>query len=116
VPGLIGELAAKGTRAAVVITAGVRAALQQSMLDAARPTCFRIQGPNCLGLMIPGIGLNASFSHCAPLAGKLAFVSQSGALITAVIDWAAARNIGFSHVVSVGDMADADFGDPLSRR
>ena len=79
VPALIGELAGKGTRAAVVITAGIRGDLQQSMLDAACRTCFRIQGPNCLGLMVPGIGLNASFSHRAPLAGNLAFVSQSGA-------------------------------------
>jgi acetyltransferase len=112
-PALIGELAGKGTRAAVVITAGVQGDHQQSMLDAACRTCFRIQGPNCLGLMVPGIGLNASFSHRAPLAGNLAFVSQSGALITAVIDWAAARNIGVSQVVSLGDMADVDFGDLL---
>ena len=83
------------------------------MLDAARPTCLRIQGANCLGLMVPGIGLNASFAHRAPLAGDLAFVSQSGALITAIVDWAAGRGIGFSHIVSLGDMADADFGDLL---
>ena len=63
--------------------------------------------------MLPGIGLNASFSHQPPLAGDLAFVSQSGALITAIIDWARGRNIGFSHVVSLGDMADVDFGDLL---
>ena len=76
--GLSAELAAKGTRAALVITAGIRGKLAQSMLDAACRTCFRIQGPNCLGLMVPGIGLNASFSHRAPRAGNLAFVSQSG--------------------------------------
>ena len=113
VAGLIGELGAKGTRAAVVITAGVRDRLKQSMLDAARPHLLRIQGPNCLGLMLPLQGLNASFSHRAPLVGDLAFLSQSGALITAIIDWALARRIGFSHIVSLGDMADADFGDLL---
>ena len=113
IPALIAELGAKGTRAAVVITAGIRDDLRRAMLEAARPHLLRIQGPNCLGLMLPGIGLNASFSHQPPLAGDLAFVSQSGALITAIIDWARGRSIGFSHVVSLGDMADADFGDLL---
>ncbi len=113
VPQLIGELGRKGTRAAVVITAGVRDTLKQAMLDAAKPHLLRIQGPNCIGLMVPGVGLNASFSHRKPLAGDLAFLSQSGALITGVVDWAADRHIGFSHVVSLGDMADVDFGDLL---
>src|SRR5690606_19961028 len=113
VPKLIEELGRKGTRAAVVITAGVRGDLQQAMLDASRPHLLRIQGPNCIGLMVPGIGLNASFSHRAPVPGDLAFLSQSGALATAVIDWAVDRQIGFSHVVSLGDMADVDFGDTL---
>jgi hypothetical protein len=113
VPGIIGELGSRGTRAAVVITAGVRNDLRQQMLDAARPHLLRIQGPNCLGLMVPGLGLNASFSHQPPLAGELAFLSQSGALITAIVDWARGHRVGFSHVVSLGDMADADFGDLL---
>jgi acetyltransferase len=112
-PQLIAELGDRGTRAAVIITAGIRAELRQSMLDAARKNLMRIQGPNCLGLMLPGLGLNASFSQQAPLAGDLAFLSQSGALITAIIDWAGARNIGFSQIVSLGDMADVDFGDML---
>lgn len=113
VPGLIAELGAKGTRAAVVITAGVTGELRTAMLKAAQSYCLRIQGPNCLGLLLPGIGVNASFSHHMPLKGDLAFLSQSGALVTAIIDWAATRNIGFSHVVSMGDMADVDFGDLL---
>jgi acetyltransferase len=113
IPGIIGELGSSGTRAAVVITAGIRDDLKRAMLEAARPWCLRVQGPNCLGLMVPGLGLNASFSHEAPLAGDLAFLSQSGALITAIIDWARGHRIGFSHVVSLGDMADADFGDLL---
>jgi acetyltransferase len=113
VPGIIGELGRSGTRAAVVITAGIRDDPQRAMLEAARPWCLRIQGPNCLGLMVPGRSLNAGFSHEPPLAGDLAFLSQSGALITAIIDWARGHRIGFSHVVSLGDMADADFGDLL---
>jgi acetyltransferase len=113
IPALIAELGARGTRAAVVITAGVRGELRRAMLEAARPHLLRIQGPNCLGLMLPRIGLDAGFSHLPPLAGDLAFLSQSGALITGVIDWARGRDIGFSHVVSLGDMADADFGDFL---
>ena len=113
IPGLIAELGAIGTRAAVVITAGVGGELRREMLEAARPNCLRIQGPNCLGLLLPGIGLNASFSHRMPLKGDLAFLSQSGALVTAIIDWASARGVGFSHVVSLGDMADVDFGDLL---
>jgi acetyltransferase len=113
VPGIVEELGAKGARAAVVITAGVRGDLKTGMLKAAKPNILRIQGPNCLGLMLPAIGLDASFSHEPPMAGDLAFLSQSGALITGVIDWAKSRSIGFSHVVSLGDMADVDFGDLL---
>ena len=87
--------------------------MQQAALDAARPYLLRIVGPNCVGIMVPGIGLDASFSHLAPPPGDIAFVSQSGAMITAMLDWAAPRGIGFSHVVSLGDMADVDFGDML---
>jgi acetyltransferase len=112
IPQLVDELGAKGARAAVVITAGIRGDLKQAMLDASRPYTLRIQGPNCVGLMLPPIGINASFSP-KPLAGDIAFLSQSGALITGIIDWANGRNIGFSHVVSLGDMADVDFGDLL---
>ncbi|HEY7669208.1 MAG TPA: CoA-binding protein, partial [Hyphomicrobium sp.] len=113
IPALISELGAKGTRAAVVITAGVSGELRRDMLKAAQPYCLRIQGPNCLGLLLPPLGLNASFSHIMPPKGDLAFLSQSGALVTAILDWASSRAIGFSHVVSMGDMADVDFGDLL---
>jgi len=113
IPQLIATLGARGTRAAVVITAGLGPDLRQKMLDASRPYCLRILGPNGIGLMVPGAKLNASFAHIAPPAGDLAFLSQSGALITGVLDWAAGRGIGFSHVVSLGDMADVDFGDLL---
>jgi acetyltransferase len=119
IPGLMGELGALGTRAAVVITAGFGElgaegrALQAQMLQAARPNLMQIVGPNCLGVMVPGVGLNASFSHLTPLTGDIAFVSQSGAVVTAVLDWATTRGIGFSHIVSLGGMADVDFGDLL---
>ena len=113
IPQLIADLGRRGTRAAIVITAGVRAELKQQMLDAAKPYNLRILGPNIIGLMVPGAGLNASFSHIAPRLGELAFLSQSGALITGIVDWAQSRGLGFSHVVSLGDMADVDFGDML---
>ena len=113
VPGLIAELAARGTRAAVVLTAGLTAEQKQAMLDAARPHLLRILGPNCIGLLAPHAGLNASFSHIDAQPGELAFVSQSGALVTAMLDWAEAQRIGFSHFVSLGEHADVDFGDML---
>ena len=113
VPGLIAELAALGTRAAVVLTAGLTAQHKQAMLDAARKHVLRILGPNCLGLLSPPVGLNASFAPDHVGAGSLAFVSQSGALATAVLDWARARGIGFSRVVSLGEGCDVDFGDML---
>ena len=121
VPGLIGELGARGCRAAVVITAGFgegdRAEgqdLRQAMLDAARPHLLRIVGPNCLGFMSPHAGVNASFAHLSPGRGDIAFITQSGAMATSVLDWASARDIGFSHIVSLGSMSDVDFGDLLN--
>ena len=113
VPALIKELAERGTRAAVVLTAGLSAEQKQAMLDAARPHLLRLLGPNCIGLLAPHAGLNASFSHIDARAGQLAFVSQSGALVTAMLDWADARAIGFSQFVSLGEHADVDFGDML---
>ncbi len=113
VPELIDALGRRGTRAAIVMTAGFDAAQKQAMLDAARRHLLRILGPNCLGALAPHIGLNASFSHIAATPGTLAFVSQSGALVTAMLDWARGRGIGFSHFVSLGEHADVDFGDML---
>ena len=113
VPGVIGELGAKGTRAAVVITAGLSSEVKQAALDQAKRYCLRIIGPNCLGIAVPEIGLQAHFGLASPVPGKLAFLSQSGALVTGILDWAAARCIGFSTVVSMGDMADVDVGDLL---
>jgi len=113
VPGLIEALGRLGTRAAVVLTAGMDSAQKQAMLNAAQKYLLRILGPNCIGLLAPHKGLNASFSHIDALAGELAFVSQSGALVTAMLDWAQGRGIGFSHFVSLGEHADIDFGDML---
>ncbi|AGM41670.1 acetyltransferase [Spiribacter salinus M19-40] len=120
VPDIVDELARHGTRGVVVITAGFGEgndadgmALRQRMLDAARPHLTRIIGPNCLGILVPGMGVNASFSHLAPPEGRIAFVTQSGAIVTSVLDWAERRGIGFSHMISLGDMADVDFGDTL---
>ena len=110
---LIEQLARRGTRAAVVISAGQTAEQKQAMLDAARPSLLRILGPNCVGLLAPHARLNASFAHLPARPGELAFVSQSGALVTAMLDWAEARQIGFSHFVSLGEHADVDFGDML---
>lgn len=120
VPDLIAALGRKGTRAAIVLSAGLKQAggadglsLEQAMLDAARPYLLRILGPNCIGALVPGIGLNASFAPGNALPGKLAFVTQSGALATAMLDWANGRGIGFSHFISLGDSADVDFGDVI---
>ena len=120
VPQLVAELGRKGTRAAVVVTAGLkqRAAedgptCEQAMLDAARPFLLRVLGPNCIGELVPGLGLNASFAPGNAAPGQLAFVTQSGALATAMLDWANSQGIGFSHFISLGDSADVDFGDVL---
>jgi acetyltransferase len=113
VPRLIDELGARGTRAAVVLSAGFDDASRAAMLESAGRHLLRILGPNCLGLLSPHARLNASFAHSNALAGGLAFVSQSGALVTAMLDWANGRGIGFSHLVSLGERVDVDFGDML---
>ncbi|MCK5322543.1 MAG: GNAT family N-acetyltransferase [Desulfobulbaceae bacterium] len=120
VPDLIDNLGKRGTRAVVVVTAGLGRALkkgektvQEAMLEAARRRGVRVLGPNCLGLLVPESGLNASFSHVSALPGAIGFISQSGALATTVLDWASSKGIGFSHFISLGDAADVDFDDIL---
>jgi acetyltransferase len=120
VPGIVAEVAERGTRGIVIVTAGFGDSgsgrgreLREGLLAAAHPHLARIVGPNCLGVMIPGIGLDASFAPALPEAGSLAFVAQSGAIIASVTDWARLRGIGFSHLVSLGNMIDVDFGDML---
>ncbi len=120
VPRLISELGSRGTRAAIVITDDLEQRadtaqknLRDAMLEAAAAYGVRILGAGSLGMLVPHIGLNASFSHVKAQPGRIAFVSQSGALCTAVLDWARAKGIGFSHFISLGDCADIDFGDVL---
>jgi acetyltransferase len=119
VPAIVGHLGARGTRAAVVLSAGLDApsrhgvTLQQAVLDAARPYLLRVLGPESIGLMVPSIGLNASIAHTVALPGRTAFVSQSGTLAAGLLDWAKSRGIGFSRFIALGDGADVDFGDLL---
>ncbi len=118
VPGLISECGAAGVAGVVVISAGFReigpagAELERQVRAAAAPFDeLRILGPNCLGFLVPPLGLNASFARAELRTGALAFVSQSGALATAILDWAGGQGIGFSAVISAGNMLDVDFGD-----
>jgi acetyltransferase len=119
VPAMITALGERGTRAAVVISAGFDApapgggTLQSAMLAAAKPYTLRILGPNCVGMLLPRIGLNASFAHTQALRGNLAFIAQSGALTTAMLDWARTMKVGFSCFLSLGNASDVDFGDLL---
>ena len=112
VPQVVEALARRGCTLAVVISAGVTRenGLRQAMLEAAG-TSLRIIGPNTLGVIMPHAGLNAAFARSSARPGTLAFISQSGALVTAMLDWAQARDVGFSGIVSVGDMADVDLAD-----
>ncbi|THC42511.1 bifunctional acetate--CoA ligase family protein/GNAT family N-acetyltransferase [Massilia sp. Mn16-1_5] len=120
VPAIIRQLGEKGTRAAIVLSAGLADArdergrsLKQAMLDAAHPYLLRILGPNSAGLLAPAIKLNASVANSGALPGRIAFVSQSGALMTGVLDRARSRGIGFSHFIALGDSGDVDLGDVL---
>lgn len=110
---LVAQLGRLGTRAAVVVTAGMSAEDRRAALNAARPFTLRLLGPNCLGLLSPRIGLNASAAHTDALAGDVAFVSQSDAIATAVLDWTRSHGVGLSHLISLGDQSDVDFGDVL---
>jgi acetyltransferase len=117
VPGIIEECGRAGVRAAVVITAGFGEAgpegakLERTLLDNARRYGVRLIGPNCLGILRPEIGLNATFARGTARAGSLGLVSQSGAVCAAMLDWATPNAIGFSSVVSLGGSGDVDFGE-----
>lgn len=120
VPAIIRALGEKGNRAACVMSPSlhsIRAADGRSLLECAlaeaKPFGMRLLGPNSMGILVPGIGLNASFAPEDARPGKIAFVSQSGALCTAVLDWAFTKGIGFSHFIHTGDTADVGFGDIL---
>jgi acetyltransferase len=117
VPGVIRDCGEAGVRSAIVISAGFReagadgAALEQQLLEQARQYRMRVVGPNCLGVMSPISGLNATFASGMARPGNVGFISQSGALCTAVLDWSFTENVGFSAFVSIGAMADVGWGD-----
>ncbi|NOT84665.1 MAG: GNAT family N-acetyltransferase [Methylococcaceae bacterium] len=119
VPGIIQQCGEKGVTAVVIISAGFGEVgaegkrLQQSVLDIAKRYSIRLIGPNCLGVIRPGGQLNATFGEGKIKDGSLALLSQSGAVCTAILDWANAQDIGFSTVVSMGGAADIDFGEVL---
>lgn len=117
VPTIVQECVDNGVRGAIIISAGFKergpegAALEQKILEIARSGSMRIIGPNCLGVMSPVTGLNATFANAMAQSGSVGFISQSGALCTAVLDWSFHENVGFSHFVSIGSMLDVDWGD-----
>ncbi len=117
IPDLFDELGKKGVKAAVIISAGGREAgeegrkIEEAIKEKARKYGIRFLGPNCLGFANTLIDLNANFGLDKPLKGKTAFISQSGALFTAIMDWALEEKIGFSYAVSIGNMADIEFGE-----
>ncbi len=117
VPGIIGECADAGVRGAIILSAGFRetgpagAALEQDILAQARRGSIRMIGPNCLGVINTAVGLDATFAKQMPRRGHLAFVSQSGALGAAVLDWSLRENVGISTFASVGSMLDVDWSE-----
>src|SRR5690348_2095178 len=117
IPGIIRECGENGVRGAVVISAGFKeigpqgAALEQKVLEEARAAKIRVIGPNCLGVMCPLTGLNATFATTVARPGSVGFISQSGALCTAVLDWSLKEMVGFSAFISIGSMVDVGWGD-----
>ncbi|MCA9897906.1 MAG: bifunctional acetate--CoA ligase family protein/GNAT family N-acetyltransferase [Ardenticatenaceae bacterium] len=117
VPGLICECVEAGVKGAIVISAGFKeigpegVKLEQEILTEARKGNMRIIGPNCLGVMNPIGGLNATFASSMARPGTVGFISQSGALLTSILDWSYRENVGFSSFVSIGSMLDVDWGD-----
>jgi len=117
VPDVIAECVEAGVSGAIIISAGFRetgaegAELERRVLEQARRTNLRVIGPNCLGVMRPSSGLNASLANGMGRPGNVAFISQSGALGTAILDWSARENVGFSAFISVGSMLDVGWGE-----
>ena len=117
VPHIIGECVDAGVKSAVVISAGFRergpegVELERQIQEQMRRGAMRLIGPNCLGIMNPTVGLNATFAKNGPRPGNVAFLSQSGALLTAILDWGQREEVGFSAIVSTGSMLDVDWGD-----
>jgi len=116
VAGLIEEAGKLGAAGAVIIPTGLghgEGSLAEEAERTARKYGMRLIGPNCLGILMPGANLNASFSAHMPVAGSLALISQSGAIATGMVDWAAQRAVGFSGIISIGDQLDVDIADLL---
>ena len=115
VPTSIEALGAKGIDTAVIVTAGLAPStpLGASLRSAARRAGVRVIGPNCIGLLLPRLGINASFAAALPPPGRLALLSQSGAIAASLISWGAEHDVGFSGMLSVGDMADVGFAELL---
>jgi acetyltransferase len=120
VPGVVAECVSAKTRSIVVISAGFKekgaegAALEREIQRHLEGSATRLIGPNCLGVMNPLIGLNATFAEDIARTGSVAFLSQSGALLTAILDWSFGEQVGFSAIVSTGSMLDVGWGDLLS--
>ena len=120
-PRLVDELGRHGVRTVVILSGddapcspeNRKQAVNQAFLDAAAPYGMRIVGPGALGIINPGAGFNASYAHARPQRGDIAFVTRSAAVASSVLDWAVARNIGFSHLAALGEMSDVGFGDML---
>ena len=117
VPGVIRECVDAAVGSAVVISAGFKergpegAALEPQIQQELRRGSMRLVGPNCLGIMNPSLGLNATFAHDIARPGTVEFLSQSGALLTAILDWSFQEQVGFSAIVSTGSMLDVGWGD-----
>ena len=120
VPALVAECAAAGVGGAVVLSAGFKevgaagVALESQLRDALRGQSLRLLGPNCLGLMNPRTGLNATFAAAMAQPGHVGFLSQSGAICTSVLDWSRSQGVGFSAFVSIGSMLDVGWGDLIT--
>lgn len=119
IPAIMDGCGRAGVKAAIVLSSGFSesgprgAALERATTEAARRHRIRLLGPNCLGIIRPELGLNATFAHGSALKGSIGLISQSGALCTAILDWAKPNNVGFSNVVSLGSSRDIDFGEIL---
>ena len=117
VPGVVEEAGRKGVPLLIIISSGFREAgtagreLEERIVAIAQQYGIRIMGPNCLGLMLPRQGINTTFDPVSPKPGTIAFISQSGALITTIVDWSLPEDIGFSGVFSMGNQADLSFED-----
>ena len=116
-PGIVKDCGTRGVKGVIIISAGFKeigapgVELERQVLEEANKAGIRIVGPNCLGVMVPGAKLNATFAADMARPGSVGFISQSGALCTAILDWSLKENVGFSAFVSLGSMLDVSWGD-----